>query len=441
MGRTQQSTQPQPEQTMTAEEEWFLREQVLGLEAEIAEIKASETWRIGSTLVSPVAPLVHWWRHNKPVQTPGSRSNTGSTAAATPVARRHPGLGVVPEPYGVSFCGDINRFRRKVRAVGRVALVASWGSRNRRPYCFQVEQMRALSDAGWAVVFAHAAGPDETLIESADAIAGVDCLVKRPNMGYDFGSWSAALRVLAETMTVAMSDVDEVLLVNDSNFGTIKGLTGLATSPGKQFLCATDSFERTYHAQSYLTLFGRDVIRSGVLSEFLDSAAACTDKHTAIEQGELRLTSFMHDAGFDLHPVSPYEQVAETWLTNVPKTLSEVKEVYNRVSAHGASGHVAHIDRIVHLAELVADNKPVNPSHVFWRTLVRDYSHTLVKRELLTRNPARIGDLALAWHTDTLAGVADPVHLRELAATTGGTGPFLMFNNTTNNTAKEAAAS
>ena len=92
-----------------------------------------------------------------------------------------------------------------VHAADRVALIAHFDPGARLSPSVRA-LVAALDDEGWVpvVVSASPRAPD------AYDLPGSAAVILRPNLGYDFGSWATALRMLPEARAGA-----EVILAND----------------------------------------------------------------------------------------------------------------------------------------------------------------------------------------------------------------------------------
>lgn len=110
-------------------------------------------------------------------------------------------------------------------------------------------------------------GFDIVFVTTASAVASssikqlsVFChtIIRRKNLGYDFGSWKAGLFYTG----VELENYDLVLLANDSCYAPLFPLKPFL-SKGKADICAmTDSHEKSYHLMSYFVLYSRPAFLS-----------------------------------------------------------------------------------------------------------------------------------------------------------------------------------
>jgi hypothetical protein len=271
----------------------------------------------------------------------------------------------------------------------------------RRFMLYHEAAFASLVDAGFVVVVVHAtanAGRGASV-----TIGRRNCfLISKTNVGYDFGSWAIGVFSLGQMLT----GLDEVLLINDSVIETCPGGIGemiqRARACRKDIVGLTDSYERTYHLQSYFLWFGRKACRSNALQDFMAGYSFSSDKETVIEEGELTLTARMLMEGFSIGCVHPYEQVARAWMNEIDTVIEEIRGLPDFSAKHiaqgGAHGYKERLcARAADIFALVLNGTPVNPTHFFWDTLIAD-GFRLVKRELITVNPVGVPTLFRLGH-------------------------------------------
>lgn len=321
----------------------------------------------------------------------------------------------VPRPACTSYGpGGKASFVDALKSRGRIAVIASFTSQR-----FVLSYHRSLIDrlagGGYVVMMVHSEGR-RCLNEEAATIENLSCLIRRGNSGYDFASWAEGIGLLA----AHWQHLDELLLINDSNFGKVDRIFPvLAETPG-EFICLTDSYETSYHAQSYFLLFRKGALREGGLLEFFDKYGFPAAKEDVIRLGELRLTAVMQSGGFELTPLCPYERVAGQWLDELPKTIDRVRDIYHHLGLWRQEPLEDRLESFAEVAEAIVNNKPINPSHFFWRPLIRHFNHPFVKRELIMKNPGNVPDLLLAFLTNETADILDRAEVLQYARIEGG---------------------
>ncbi|SDN23571.1 Rhamnan synthesis protein F [Actinomyces ruminicola] len=140
----------------------------------------------------------------------------------------------------------------------RVALVAQFSVGPLQPKSLS-EYLKRLDAAGYATVVISTCESAEPL-EFPAGIPQDTMIIRRPNLGYDFGSWTTALGCFPE-----LRDAGTVLLTNDSllgPFAEIDHLLEWAAAPGPDIRGLTASFQFAHHIQSFFLSF-----RGGILAD------------------------------------------------------------------------------------------------------------------------------------------------------------------------------
>ncbi len=195
-------------------------------------------------------------------------------------------------------------------------------------------------------------------------------VVLRKNLGFDFGSWCLGLK------ESPIQNEGCVLFANDSVFGPLFDLEEVMVrwnESGADIFGITDSFEIEHHIQSYFLLCGAHFCRSEAFRNFWRSFLFTTDKLQIIYQYEIGFSAIARNAGFKLGAYCSYEELyrkAENGedLEMLPSELSRIFKMKN-----------------------------VNPTHFFWKPLLRQLSCPFIKRDLLAKNPVQIAGIG-AWH-------------------------------------------
>jgi hypothetical protein len=163
-------------------------------------------------------------------------------------------------------------------------------------------------------------------------------ILRRPNVGYDFGSWAVALNSFPQVRTA-----QRVLTVNDSILGPFADLAPLIRNFEESHSAvwgAVRSHQFAPHLQSYFLGFsGGDVLARGPLRKFWRGVSVQGTKTDVIWKYEIGLSQLLHKVGIE--------------------------------SATAFDG-----------MDIVGDG--VNPVILGWRTLL-ERGFPFVKRELLTR--------------------------------------------------------
>lgn len=200
-------------------------------------------------------------------------------------------------------------------------------------------------------------------------------ILQRPNIGYDFGAYQHALRMMREQGWTP----DELLLINDSIFYPLfadddliermrasgAGFTGTVLNASPKAASA--------HLGSYMLLFRRDVVESAAFTGFWRDYMPWTNRNHAIKRGEVRLTQTMIEAGITPHAVYSQQALVEALAALPPAQVLHALEMrivrgYGFVSQAycnalaGYDGSEAWRGRV--LSELEAEMAQNNQAHM-----------------------------------------------------------------------------
>ena len=181
--------------------------------------------------------------------------------------------------------------------VDRVALVAQYspGAVQPRSLSAYVDQ---LAGAGYLpVIISTAPGPGP--LEFPHGLADSAIILRRPNIGYDFGSWAA---VLLRYAVLRRSRV--VLLTNDSllgPFAPINELLEWAAQPGPDIKALTASTQLGYHAQSFFLAFHGGILDDEAWRFFFGGVRPLPTKDDVVRAYELGLSRFAFGQAYSIH--------------------------------------------------------------------------------------------------------------------------------------------
>jgi hypothetical protein len=272
--------------------------------------------------------------------------------------------------------GDLDEVRRRVASSGRLALLATHRAGPGGAGLAQAH-VDALHELGAAVVCV------DTSEAAAHVDVGADLALERANVGWDFASWLAGVHEVRDLLDAT----DELILVNDSTYGPLVGLDDVFASPHVQEADAwavTDSWDIRYHLQSYFVVLRSSALRSPALWRYFESYSFPRSKADVVLAGEVGLTSALRAGGLTIAAAHPYEAVARQWLASVARTADVLR----------GAGMSAAVDRLLELATAVRDRQPLNPTHVFWNTLL-ERAAPFLKRDLVLFNRHGVPTLSL----------------------------------------------
>ena len=167
----------------------------------------------------------------------------------------------------------------------QVAVVAHWSASGALSRSVQ-ELCRLLVSVGFETLLISAAPFTGERPGPASPGDGVS-LWRRPNSGYDFGTWSAALHAFP-----GIRGADEVLLVNDSMLGPFDDITPIIkrmfTGTGLVW-GLTESFQKHWHLQSNFVGYRSGILGQPQFLEFWDGVAHQSSKDDVIAEYEIGL--------------------------------------------------------------------------------------------------------------------------------------------------------
>jgi lipopolysaccharide biosynthesis protein len=134
-------------------------------------------------------------------------------------------------------------------------------------------------------------------------------VLRRPNLGYDFGSWATALHELPWII-----EADDVLLLNDSlagPFAPLDGLLGSFESTKADVWGMTDTTQFTHHLQSYALGFRRGALSETPLRRFWRDIRVERTKDDVIRRYEMGLSAMLRREAFVLEAAFPCRSVVE----------------------------------------------------------------------------------------------------------------------------------
>lgn len=181
-------------------------------------------------------------------------------------------------------------------AADRIAVVAHFSTSTLVSRSFEM-LVTGLTATGYAVVVSSTAETTGELLWSGGPPRGVSVL-RRPNAGYDFGSWAVALNAFPQIRSAPY-----VLTVNDSMLGPFRDLGGLIESfeaSSAPVWGAVRSHQFAPHLQSYFVGYrGGDVLRRGPVRRFWRSISVQGTKTDVIWKYELGLSKLLAEVGIE----------------------------------------------------------------------------------------------------------------------------------------------
>jgi hypothetical protein len=179
-----------------------------------------------------------------------------------------------------------------VACADRVAVIAHWDpaprvSRSARTLT------SALEGAGYVTILVSSAEGAGSLSWADGRPPGVTVL-RRPNLGYDFGSWTTALDLLP-----AIRQASHVLLVNDSLVGPFAPIDHLLDRFHRSHADVwglTDTEQLGHHLQSYCLGFRGGCLERPALRAFWNGIRVESSRDEVIQRYELGLSKVLRGA-------------------------------------------------------------------------------------------------------------------------------------------------
>lgn len=187
----------------------------------------------------------------------------------------------------------------------RVAVVSSWASRPQMSLSLS-KYLTGLADNGYAVLLVSTAEFPGALEWPYGLPAGT-LVARRQNLGYDFGSWAAALAAYPQ-----IRSAQHVLLTNDSLVGPFAPITDLlraAEAPSRDVWFMTSSLTPVPHGQSFFVMFNEGALSRQAMVAFFDGVEDEANKETVIEKYELPLGRTCAEMGLDVGVLFPASKI------------------------------------------------------------------------------------------------------------------------------------
>ena len=197
--------------------------------------------------------------------------------------------------------------RTTLPATDRVAVVASYdiGPEVSLSLSWMVAR---LEEQGYSVVVVRASD-DSRPLDWSKGPGNEAIVVRKPNIGYDFGSWATALELFP-----TIRSTQNVLITNDSLVGPFSSLGPMvADFEGSYFDVWGGTWTSQFmpHLQSFLLGFKGGVLEDPALRHFWSELPEQQTKYDIIDKYELGLNRLLQGEGFVTGAWFDYELVVE----------------------------------------------------------------------------------------------------------------------------------
>jgi GT2 family glycosyltransferase len=168
----------------------------------------------------------------------------------------------------------------------RIAVLAQWSTSERLSDSTE-KLIQELLDCNYEVLLVSACESKERIILSPQVLNRITVL-RKPNYGYDFGSWSVGLQACPN-----IKSAEEVLLINDSMigpFGSLKQILEDARCSPFDITGLCDSIQIHYHIQSFFFHFKNGSLKENSIWHFWTNVSHLQHKDDVIRQYEIGFT-------------------------------------------------------------------------------------------------------------------------------------------------------
>ena len=194
---------------------------------------------------------------------------------------------------------------RRGNSNARTAIIAHWAA-NARVDRSASELTRAVLGNGYDVVFVSAAHGSQPL-EWADGRPQGITVLRRPNVGYDFGSWATALEYYPD-----IAESADVLMLNDSLVGPFEPIDHLLDQfhrSAADVWALTDTTQFRHHLQSYGLGFKYQRLLEAPLARFWRNIRAEESREGVIWRNEIGLSRLLDQERFVAEAAIPFWRV------------------------------------------------------------------------------------------------------------------------------------
>lgn len=191
--------------------------------------------------------------------------------------------------------------------ASKIAVIAQWSKEEILSLSTNA-LISQLIENGFEVLLVSACESPEPLV-LADELLRRITIIRKPNIGYDFGSWSIGLLTFSE-----ICQADEVLMLNDSNSGPFGSLTNLLDKMNESpfdITGVTDSIQHRYHIQSFIMHFKNNSLNHKSMVTFWKDIRSRSSKLDLVLAYEIGLTSRAQGNGLLVGAVYPWNVLVD----------------------------------------------------------------------------------------------------------------------------------
>jgi hypothetical protein len=264
----------------------------------------------------------------------------------------------------------------------------------------------ALRVAGLDVVFVTNAArlAPQDLAWVGERVARV--MIRR-NLGHDFAAWRDAM----EAFGLPAANTSLLVLANDSVYGPLYPLGPVLDRidfTKADVWSATDSWQHSFHLQSFLVAFGPKAFGHPAFKKFWRALRNVRSRNWVVREYEIGLSRAMIAAGLRCTAIWPYHTMIEAMRRNLAEDEISGIEAGNaaapQVKFENLNGQ-RNIDSIIDEEDDLYNTRrilrsasrriPLNPMADLWRVLI-EQGCPFLKCELLRKNQHHVPNVA-AW--------------------------------------------
>lgn len=286
----------------------------------------------------------------------------------------------------VNAIGRLSGSRSQVRSVSsgegdlsaarRVAVFVHFEQKG-LVFEYVIAHLKGLRAAGYEVVFVSSS-PKLPEQQKQKVLPYCALVLHRRNRGYDFGSYRDAILHLGN-----LNRLDSLILCNDSVYGPFQDLAPLLNRCDPEVADIwglTDSWDKSFHLQSYFLLFHKAALRNKAFEKRWHRYVHIDDKEWVVLKHEVGLTRDMIEAGLRCRAVWRYSDMIDAFVDDLEE---------NPQLLESSSILPYHREILVNMLNYAHNSVPMNINHFFWDRLLLD-GYPYLKRDLLTANPMRL---------------------------------------------------
>jgi len=266
---------------------------------------------------------------------------------------------------------------RSLEGARKVAIFLHWDRRG-TVHDYVLHYLEALRRAGYEILFvSNAPRLSEEDWQRVTPLCAV--MLRRRNRGHDFGAFRDAVLDLQDRLP----SLDRLIIANDSVYGPLQDLGPLLArcDVGEASVWGvTDSWDRSYHLQSYFLVFKREALQNPAFLSFWRQVRLVPSRSWVIRKYEIGLTQAMMKARLRCSALFPYRAAAAA--------LSQAVRGQGLLERKDLSDY--HRGYVGQLFAAVERGDTLNQTHYFWDYLVGEAGCPFVKRDLLLRNPVGV---------------------------------------------------